>query len=636
MEEDNTVNLVPKEAIQQHREAAIPVVNAAIDSGHSEDDSEDKYSGTSSSFYERRNRRVFERTFKPKLIALGAAQNVVFDDVINGRPGWNSHTFRLTMLNSPAGAPWNDGVQALVRIDIVGDADPRFLDHPAGADVIHTFDTCQFQLDEGSQESERPVAVSSDSSAISCISGDTLLDELLGYLDGDEPSVGDRSHHFDDDDDDNSMSLRSDDPADWSDVGREESPDEDQWWRLDEALVQNLLQDHDIPVPRTLAYDVSTQNALGFAYSIHTLLPGDSVLETSRNGQMSLKDRLWLAGEIAEIRARLETIRFQGSGRLLADEDEHSSAGRLPLRMSSRADITETLKLYGFVKGSGWTYGRSRQGESQPVWKSLYHLILNTAEDLIKSELRGKSNEPRIRRYLFMKDMIHDMDLLGWFSETDKSSTNSVLNYWHHDADKTFVERTNDPSSPWRLTGLTGWESPEALPPILTRTPSAWLWHYDDTLLPKETRLYWEGDVDWLPLDLSHMTADDMAVKQRFEDVLIEKLYTPQYRAEARYRYLADTYGRGRWLRRIYRFAQEGITHDRDFMRFNVFIREWNEYMEEKNIQYEDLDLWDGAREGPKEGPRMYVPGIKYIVNPELHDLDDHEPDEHHGLKDRF
>lgn len=90
-------------------------------------------------------------------------------------------------------------------------------------------------------------------------------------------------------------------------------------------------------------------------------------------------------------------------------------------------------------------------------------------------------------------------------------------------------------------------------------------------------------------------------------------LYTPQYGENARARYLDDAYGRGRWLRRVFKFAREGLCRMLDYHRFNAFHQEWNNFMKDKNIQYKGLGIEDGSWPGlPDNGPRMYVPGIQY------------------------
>jgi hypothetical protein len=81
-------------------------------------------------------------------------------------------------------------------------------------------------------------------------------------------------------------------------------------------------------------------------------------------------------------------------------------------------------------------------------------------------------------------------------------------------------------------------------------------------------------EIDERPIDLPYLTEDDLKVRQRYEDVLIEKLYVPQYGDKAREQYLEDTYGRGRWLRRLFYFAQEDVVYAASKHRFNKLVHD--------------------------------------------------------------
>ena len=75
---------------------------------------------------------------------------------------------------------------------------------------------------------------------------------------------------------------------------------------------------------------------------------------------------------------------------------------------------------------------------------------------------------------------------------------------------------------------------------------------------------------------------------------MIEKLYTPQYGDKARERYFDDTYGRGRWLRRVFGFARESVPFPDDQHRFNKLLRDWNHFKKSQNIETRPLNLWEG------------------------------------------
>lgn len=312
---------------------------------------------------------------------------------------------------------------------------------------------------------------------------------------------------------------------------------------------------------------------------------------------MSLEDRLWLAGETAELRARLETIQFQGTGRLQANVNEDMSAGRLPLHMSVTADINEKLDTFGFLINSEDPES-GRFSACGRLYYSLYDAMFWAVDDLMAKAMskRQANFEPSFRAYAAIKDILRDMDRLGWFSEADKACSRSVLNYGCINDRQILVERTGDPSKPWCLTGIIGFDQAETLPLVLTRKPWSFLWGaYDFAhLLPEEMRFSYNHDFDELPTELPYLNADDLKVKQHHEDVLIEKLYTPQYGDRAREKYFDDTYGRGRWLRRLFGFAREGVPFPGEAHRFNKLLRDWNHFKNSQNIQPRPLNLWEG------------------------------------------
>ncbi|KAG9664325.1 hypothetical protein KCU95_g1093, partial [Aureobasidium melanogenum] len=512
------------------------------------------------------------QSFKQKIIALGTELHVDFEDIGYVREHGGLRAFPLTMRNPPERATWLDGTRAVLRIhgwyflnDVTSHGslsedesesssnasaavevsdNTEQADVPTSDSLNHVYLSVQAAdgrnedvpslqgIHPGDDESgsaiepRSPVSATSETSGSSNLSGTTLLND---YYDSDSDS-------YDDDDE-----------------------IDDQWERLDEALLSSLLEDHGVPAPRTLAFDISWHNALNRPYSIQTFLPGDQVWKINRQKkEMSLEDRLWLASEAAELRARLETIQFQGTGRLQANVDEDMSAGRLPLHMSVAADINEQLDTFAFlIEPSNPDSDRfSAKGR---LYYSLYDTMFLAVDDLMaKAMVKFHGNlECSFRAYAAIKDILRDMDHLGWFSEVDRAYSRSVLNHGAIDDKQILVERTGDPSQPWRLTGIIGFDQAETLPSVLTRKPWSVLWGaYDAShLLPEETRFSWNYDVDELPTELLYLDADDLRVKQRHEDVLIEKLYTPQYGENARQKYFDDTYGRGRWLRRLFRFA---------------------------------------------------------------------------------
>ncbi|KAH0136957.1 hypothetical protein KCU67_g15902, partial [Aureobasidium melanogenum] len=169
------------------------------------------------------------QSFKQKIIALGTELHVGFEDIGYVREHEAIRAFPLTMRNPPEGATWPDGARAVLRVNgwwslndessrgsQSEDDDEPSVDEPTACEASdNTEEAAELTSTEAgngesgdASEPQSPISTTSNSSASSNLSGSTLLND---YLDSDSDS---------DDDDDESG---------------------DQWQRLDEALLSNLL-----------------------------------------------------------------------------------------------------------------------------------------------------------------------------------------------------------------------------------------------------------------------------------------------------------------------------------------------------------------------------------------------------------
>jgi hypothetical protein len=136
-------------------------------------------------------------------------------------------------------------------------------------------------------------------------------------------------------------------------------------------------------------------------------------------------------------------------------------------------------------------------------------------------------------------------------------------------------------------------------------------------VLPNQDHFGSVPEIDERPIDLAYLIEDDLKVKQRYEDVLIEKLYIPQYGDKAREQYLEDTYGRGCRLRRLFYFAQEDVVYAASKHRFNKLVHDWEEFKKDQNIQPRALKAWgrlpdyihgtEDEKSGPIQPPASLV-----------------------------
>jgi len=668
MAENNTTDRVPDGAARQQHEVNPATLNDAPDfevnsdsadlannSGGAQtdgeveiDDGEDDLSSCyahSSSYPESLvDDEDAVRSFKQKLLALAVQLNVKFENIGYIRESREVRAFPLTLRDPPSGATWSDVTHAVLRMngdlalnnrrsrgvqiedqDVISSDVTREADAPTPGSLTHIYFFIQpaedapslrdIQTGDSEIGRRRPSSVVGTSSDSSSLTGDTLTNR--------SPARNDADNESDFEDYDNYSDYYV---SDTNYYGDEQPQRRDQWERLDEALLSNLLRQHGATAPQTLAFDVKWDNALKRPYAIQSYMPGEQLSSLCRKRkEMSLEDRLCLASEAAELRARLEKIEFQGTGKLQANVNLNLTAGRMPLDMSVHADVDRELYTFGFFLNTQWPRG-GRFGPSAPLYYSLYDTMFRAVDDLLTKSMIRLSHidlEPFFRAHVAFKDMLLDMDHLGWFSKADKTFSMSVLNHGTIHDEQILVERTEDPSNPWRLTGIIGFDEAETVPAVLNKRPWSWVWdvHEAAEVLPREDQFGWTQDVDDLPTDLPYLNDDDLKVKQRYENVLIEKLYVPQYGENAREQYFDDAYGRGRWLRRLLSFARGDMVYSATKYRFNKLISDWLAFKESQNIQPRPLEMWkhfpdyihgtDIERPGPVQPPIVPSPVVE-------------------------
>ncbi|THW21694.1 hypothetical protein D6D23_06337 [Aureobasidium pullulans] len=361
----------------------------------------------------------------------------------------------------------------------------------------------------------------------------------------------------------------------------------------DEFVFLNYLprsQRSDLPMPKVLAFNTRRDNALGLPYSIQTRFPGVSLAKAME--AMSLEDKVQMAGQVAALQADMNRIVTKGSGRLMARNAKQLKQMRLNFQ-THWLNLQEDIGIRGFLSGRNGI-GSDRKAHFENVCHSLYSLLDSHLEASFRSEISEKhTDEDCIRAYLKLKDMFEDMENMGWFTDADKSDSDGVLHHWNLQARSIMVDQTEGPSSPWRITGVIDWDLPHTLPPVLTRKPPVWLWgqSYDTELLDDYQDSFeeeFDGDHDLMyhkEVNSAPLTAEELKIKERYEEVLIDKLYVQKYGDKAKEMYHDDAYGRGRWLRRIWKFNYEGLeSGSYHLRRVQLLIKEWTAFKKANGI----------------------------------------------------
>ncbi|KAG9530162.1 hypothetical protein KCU93_g2727, partial [Aureobasidium melanogenum] len=336
-----------------------------------------------------------------------------------------------------------------------------------------------------------------------------------------------------------------------------------------------------IQVPRVLAYDCTSSNALGMPFSLQTRVEGQGL--DLDYGDMSVSERLSIASELVRTLAAIENMKFQSPGRLSC-----SGAVRDRRRIDEIDDFSpsDIVQVQSFGVGVGSS--KLKTAASTPA--SLHKLLSTQLDAWLQYELPDDPTESfDAGMFKRLKNICDEMNELGFF-ESRISLDSNVLYHWDLEPRNIMIHRkitSSDVSVAHdvQITGILDWDDALIVPPILTRKPPVWLWDFsDDETLPSSVLAKYFGDMDLLPPELYHDTStrlskEDLQVKEFFESEITNKLYGDSSPAN-REAYLDDAYGRGRWLRRLWRFALDGFHDSQDIPRFEDFDKAWSEYRE--------------------------------------------------------
>lgn len=315
-------------------------------------------------------------------------------------------------------------------------------------------------------------------------------------------------------------------------------------------------------------------------FSLQTRLEGQGLHLTY--GDMTVSERLSTASELVRTLAAMENMKFQSPGRL-------GFSGPVPNRRRidevDDSNPSDILQIQDFGVGVG-----SPRLKTASTPTSLQELLSTQLDAWLQHELQDDPTASfEAGMFQRLKSIHSEMDELGFFE--DRASLHSnVLYHWDLEPRNIIIHyETTSPSSDVsvardvQITGVLDWDDALSVPPILARKPPVWLWDFsDDESLPSSVRAHYDGDVDLLPLELyneagGRLSEEDLQVKKFFESEFTEKLYGDSSPASLE-AYFDDAYGRGRWLRRLWRFALDGFSDNQHIDRFNEFDKAWSEY----------------------------------------------------------
>ncbi|PPJ49665.1 hypothetical protein CBER1_02200 [Cercospora berteroae] len=358
---------------------------------------------------------------------------------------------------------------------------------------------------------------------------------------------------------------------------------------IDQVAVLQLLGSQAIPAPRLIAYDASGKNAIESPYVFQHFSEG-TMLENIY-GDMAFEEKMQLAVSLADFLARMEAVTFDKSGLVVA-----APTGNAAPATKASSFCAPLGNVAVAVGGFTDPYENVHTSHTATSPRELIG-------ELLRARLDGEValNEPPsefLAMRLRMVATFEDMCQLGIFDDNNLTG-GSILYHWDLQPRNILVKtiRTSEheeqalelqlerclsiaaPSGRWVIDTVVDWDNVQSVPPIFTRQPPIWLWDFSGETGGLSLPPGYDSDSDLQPAsryDSSEgkLSSDAKQIQANFEDRLVNKLQQiyPTYNART---YRDEAYGRGRWIRRMARFAIHGVRSSEDTKRFRGLEKEW-------------------------------------------------------------
>lgn len=293
----------------------------------------------------------------------------------------------------------------------------------------------------------------------------------------------------------------------------------------DQIAILKFVREKGLPVAQIVAYDATTKNSLGRQYVIQQWLPGRTLNDVYNKFSKECKESV--VREFVNVLKKLNDLTFPGAGTLAA-------AGSLP--DTSVGPVQSTLTVRGLTVG--------RECPNPPVTRpqnslaALFRTQFSAWEDVWAHYRLNSSVGTPVKEWPKLRKIFEEMETLGWM---DGPSCNRIIMH-HWDLEPRNILVSDD----GYITGILDWDDALALPLILTRGPPLWIWSANTTG-------EWSKDPESLPEMV--LNGEQAALKKLFDKLVDEAI--PGY--------TKDTYGNGKWIRRLWRYPWVG-GHGRSFM----------------------------------------------------------------------
>ncbi len=309
------------------------------------------------------------------------------------------------------------------------------------------------------------------------------------------------------------------------------------------ATLHFVRQKTKFPVPEVIAFDLTSNNALGKHYMIQNRLPGASlrlVYPDLNNRQKCSVAAQW--------------------GRLLLDLHSHSSPVAGLIENSTESIQDQDFKVVQFDVGDVFNPAPKINCRSADVPGSettLGMLEIQFNRWIADARSLDASDDLTVDLMISLLAVAREMDQLGYFDDD-----NNVL--CHLDLEPRNILLSLEPQV--TISGILDWDSAVFAPIFMSCAPPFWLWGWDD-----------EIDEDEKHANDIPPTANLQEIKRTFEDVVGSKIL--------RYTYMAQY----RLARRLFQAAISGINSNEAYKEILDFLKEWDE-LKLQNGQSINLD----------------------------------------------
>ncbi|CZR55184.1 uncharacterized protein PAC_05070 [Phialocephala subalpina] len=379
-------------------------------------------------------------------------------------------------------------------------------------------------------------------------------------------------------------------------------------------------------VPQVLAYDSTSDNAIGTQYILQSRLPGSCMQDVFY--KLPRHEKLHLTGLVAGVAAKMSSMQLPQPGRLIGTRTLPQFAHTPPESLAN-IEVTgyrecpiqdppalEEKPLLPFLVDL-LEFRKEQEHESV---QRMYSKLQEIAREMDKAGLmRVYDNQNVLWHWDFAARniLIQQEDIAGppkgchhsfHFSveENSGSSHKHTVNVKLEDPSSTnckhkvsFVIEDNngreyrhqldivDKKTPeqdipkqWAISGVLDWDDVLSVPLVIARKPHAWLW-----LDEEERHEDWAGNQD----DPPHrdLTQDELLIKGHYDQIM----------ARSCPNFMEDAYGRGPWLRTLASFGRDGFGDSQDWKRYEKFIAKWAEYYRGMGFKTEE-ELDDTKSDG--------------------------------------